>query len=77
MACLQMVAQRRKLPALINDHALFTRAAPFNDKEDPFYHSPSNRIGNNYSPRAHVATSILFEEFPSVRHSSSRHHINN
>ena len=62
----QMVEQRRKLPAMVNDRALFTRAAPFNDKEDPFYHSPSSRIGNNFSPTAALAASILFEEFPAV-----------
>lgn len=32
-ACMpQVVEQRRKLPPLVNDRSLFTRAAPFNDK---------------------------------------------
>eukprot|EP00983_Pelagomonas_calceolata_P052909 1143064-Pelagomonas_calceolata.AAC.3 len=66
-ARLAMVEQRRKLPPMVNDRALFTRAAPFNDKSDPFYHSPSQRIGNNYSPQSMLAASILFEQFPSVR----------
>ncbi|KAF5833108.1 hypothetical protein DUNSADRAFT_10689 [Dunaliella salina] len=61
----KMVEQRRKLPPMVNDRALFTRAAPFNDKSDPFYHSPSQRIGNNYSPQSMHAASILFEQFPS------------
>lgn len=61
---LQMVEQRRKLPPMVNDRALFTRAAPFNDKSDPFYHSPSSRIGNNYSPSSMHASAILFEQFP-------------
>jgi len=61
----KMVEQRRKLPPMVNDRALFTRAAPFNDKSDPFYHSPSQRIGNNYSPQSMLAASILFEQFPS------------
>lgn len=29
------------------------------------YHSPSNRIGSNYSPQARFAASVLFEQFPS------------
>lgn len=62
----QMLSQRRKLPPMINDRSLFTRAAPFGDKDDPFYHSPSNRIGNNFSPASGVAAAILFEEFPAV-----------
>jgi len=63
---MQMVEQRRKLPPMVNDRALFTRAAPFNDKSDPFYHSPSQRIGSNYSPQSVLAASILFEQFPQV-----------
>ncbi|KAG2490029.1 hypothetical protein HYH03_011494 [Edaphochlamys debaryana] len=60
----QIVSQRRKLPPLINDRSLFTRAAPYGDKDDPFYHSPSNRIGNNFSPHSMHAAAVLFEEFP-------------
>lgn len=62
-----MAEQRRKLPPMVNDRSLFTKAAPFGNKEDPFYHSPSNRIANNYSPSSMRAASVLFEEFPSVR----------
>ncbi|MEW5299252.1 MAG: hypothetical protein WDW36_002285 [Sanguina aurantia] len=61
---LKMVEQRRKHPPLMNDRALFTKAAPFGDKDDPYYHSPSSRIGGNYSPHAALAAAILFEEFP-------------
>ena len=60
----QMVEQRRKLPPMLNDRALFTRAAPFGDKDDPFYHSPSSRIANNFSPASMRAASVLFEHFP-------------
>ncbi|KXZ48211.1 DHC-9 protein [Gonium pectorale] len=60
----EIVAQRRKLPPLLNDRSLFTRAAPYGNKDDPFYHSPSNRIGNNFSPQSMRAAAILFEEFP-------------
>ncbi|GLI65190.1 hypothetical protein VaNZ11_008652 [Volvox africanus] len=60
----EIVSQRRKLPPLINDRSLFTRAAPYGNKDDPFYHSPSNRIGNNFSPYSMRAAAILFEEFP-------------
>jgi hypothetical protein len=56
------------LPPLLNDRALFTKAATYGDKDDPFYHSPSNRIAANYSPSSHVAAAYLFEEFPQVGH---------
>ena len=61
-----MLEQRRKLPPMVNDRSLFTRAAPFYDKSDPFYHSPSQRIGSNYSPSSMHAASVLFEVFPKV-----------
>lgn len=64
--CPQMLEQRRKLPPMVNDRALFTRAAPFYDKDDPFYHSPSQRIGSNFSPHAAKAAANLFEQFPPV-----------
>ncbi|KAJ9530634.1 hypothetical protein QJQ45_014736, partial [Haematococcus lacustris] len=64
----KMVEQRRKLPPMVNDRSLFTRAAPFNDKDDPFYHSPSNRIGSNYSPASWRAAAILFEQYPQDPH---------
>ncbi|GFR45764.1 hypothetical protein Agub_g7181 [Astrephomene gubernaculifera] len=60
----EIMSQRRKLPPLLNDRSLFTRASPYGNKDDPFYHSPSNRIGNNYSPSSMRAAAILFEEFP-------------
>nr|8GLV_Kg Chain Kg, DHC_N2 domain-containing protein [Chlamydomonas reinhardtii] len=60
----EITSQRRKLPPVLNDRSLFTRAAPFGNKDDPFYHSPSNRIGNNFSPESMRAAAILFEEFP-------------
>ena len=36
-----MMEQRRKLPPMLNERALFTLAAPYGDKDDPFYHSAS------------------------------------
>lgn len=65
--CLQVVEQRRKLPPVVNDKALFTRAAPFGDRSDQAYHAPSNRIGTYYSPASARAAAQLFEEFPQVR----------
>jgi dynein heavy chain, axonemal len=62
----QVVEQHRRLPPLLNDRALFTRASPFNDKQDPSYHSPSNRIAANYSPVGSGAAAVLFEHFPKV-----------
>lgn len=64
----KIVQQRRRLPAAVNEQALFTKAATYGDTEDPFYHSPCNRIGSNYSPEAAVAAAILFEEFPQNAH---------
>jgi hypothetical protein len=70
---LQIVSQRRKLPPVLNDRSLFTRASPYGNKDDPFYHSPSNRIGGNYSPHAQHAASILFEEFPQASPPAANH----
>lgn len=60
----RVVEQRRRLAPAVNDASLFTKAAPFGDSDDPFYHAPSNRIGSNYSPSSCVAAACLFEEFP-------------
>lgn len=60
----QFVTQRRLLPPAINSRALFTRAAPYGDPEDPMFHSTCNRIGSNYSPSAGVLAAALFEEYP-------------
>jgi hypothetical protein len=60
----QVVEQRRKLPPLINDNALFTRAAPFSNRADQAYHAPSNRIGCFLSPASMVAAAALFEQLP-------------
>jgi dynein heavy chain len=62
----QVVQQRRKLPPVVNDKALFTRAAPYGDRSDQAYHAPSNRIGSYYSPASSNAAAQLFEEFPQV-----------
>ncbi|KAI8464307.1 MAG: dynein heavy chain and region D6 of dynein motor-domain-containing protein [Monoraphidium minutum] len=44
--------QRRRLPAVINDRALFTRAVPFGGRGYPPCRGPSGRIGAQYSPAA-------------------------
>jgi hypothetical protein len=62
----QVVEQRRKLPPVLNDKALFMRAAPFGDRADQAYHAPSNRIGVYYSPSSMAAAAQLFEQFPQV-----------
>jgi hypothetical protein len=59
--------QRRRLPPVLNDKSLFTKAAPYGDRGDQGYHSPCNRIGVNYSPASGAAASLLFEEYPQVR----------
>jgi hypothetical protein len=64
---MQVVEQRRKLPPVLNDKALLTRAAPFGHRADQAYHAPSNRIGVYYSPSSMAAAAQLFEEFPQVQ----------
>lgn len=64
MLAKRIVQQRRRLPPAINDAALFTRACPYGDSDDPFYHSISSKVASYYSPQAAVAAAILFEEFP-------------
>jgi hypothetical protein len=64
MLAKRVVQQHRRLPPAINEQALFTKSCPYGDTDDPFYHSPCNKIGSNYSPEAAVAAAILFEEFP-------------
>lgn len=68
MLAKRVVQQRKRLPPAINDQALFTKSCPYGDSDDPFYHSPCNKIGSNYSPEAAVAAAILFEEFPRDPH---------
>lgn len=66
MGMMQVVEQRRKLPPVVNDKALFTKAAPYGDRADQAYHAPSNKIAAYYSPEASHAAALLFEEFPVV-----------
>ncbi len=58
------------MPPVLNDRALFTKAAPFGDRGDQSYHAPSNRIGVNYSPASMAAAAALFEEVPQVTEQS-------
>eukprot|EP00775_Hariotina_reticulata_P006670 gene6670-6894_t len=64
----KVVEQRRKLPPVLNDKALFTKAAPFGDRADQSYHGPSNRIGVYYSPCSMAAAAMLLEEVPQDPH---------
>lgn len=61
----KVIDARRKLPPVLNETSLFTRAASFPERGDIFYHSPSSRISAHYSPSSWLAASALFEEFPS------------
>lgn len=47
------------IPPLLDDRSLFTKAATYGDQEDPFYHSPSSRIGSYYTPSAGRAGDLL------------------
>lgn len=67
----QMVEQQRKLPPLLNERSLFTRASTYGDKEDPLYHSPCNRIAHSYSPGSSRAAAVLFEQFTLVSREAS------
>lgn len=58
------IEQRRLLPPLLNDRAVHTRAATYGDKYDQFFHSPSSRIGANYSQQSAWAGGELLEVFP-------------
>lgn len=64
---LKVIEQKRKLPPLLNERAVHTRAATYGDKYDQFYHSPSSRIGSNYSMPSERANGDLLEQFPQVR----------
>lgn len=67
----KVIEQKRKLPPLLNERAVHTRAATYGDKYDQFYHSPSSRIGANFSMTSEWANGNLLEHFPQV--SSAAH----
>ena len=57
-----VVQQRRQLPPAVNDKALFTKASPFGDPKDPFYHSPCNRIASYFAPHAAASAGLHLED---------------
>lgn len=63
-----VIQQRRQLPPAVNDSSLFTKASPFGDPKDPFYHSPCNKIGSHFSPHVAAAAALLFEQSPPHSH---------
>jgi hypothetical protein len=56
---LQMADQRRRLPPVLNERSLFTKAAPVGDMADNSFQPPSQRIGTHYSPLSRVAARLL------------------
>lgn len=68
-----LIQQRRQLPPAINERAFFTKASPFGDPKDPYYHSPCHKIASYFSPDAACAASVLFEDH-SPRQCSARQH---
>jgi len=54
----------RRMPPVLNENALFTRAATFGNTNDLYYHSPSNTIASNYSLASVTAAGKLFEVAP-------------
>lgn len=54
---------------LLDERSLFTKAATYGDRGDPYYHPPSSRIGSYYTPTASTACDLLDK----VRHPSSNH----
>ena len=46
-------------PPLLDERSLFTKAATYGDRGDPFYHPPSSRIGSYYTPTASRACDLL------------------
>ena len=54
-------------PPLLDERSLFTKAATYGDRGDPYYHPPSSRIGSYYTPTASAACDLLEK----VRHYAS------
>ncbi|KAL3158235.1 hypothetical protein ABBQ38_010487 [Trebouxia sp. C0009 RCD-2024] len=46
-------------PPLLDERSLFTKAATYGDRADPYYHPPSSRIGSYYTPTAAKAGDLL------------------
>ncbi len=46
-------------PPFLDERSLFTKAATYGDRGDPYYHPPSSRIGSYYTPTASVACDLL------------------
>ena len=46
-------------PPLLDERSLFTKAATYGDRGDPYYHPPSSRIGSYYTPTASKACDLL------------------
>ena len=46
-------------PPLLDERSLFTKAATYGDRGDPYYHPPSSRIGSYYTPTASRACDML------------------
>ncbi|KAL0034639.1 hypothetical protein WJX77_000328 [Trebouxia sp. C0004] len=46
-------------PPLLDERSLFTKAATYGDRGDPYYHPPSSRIGSYYTPTASRACDLL------------------
>lgn len=46
-------------PPLLDERSLFTKAATYGDRGDPYYHPPSSRIGSYYTPTASIACDLL------------------
>ncbi|DBB17907.1 TPA: hypothetical protein ACH3X3_002922 [Trebouxia sp. C0006] len=47
------------VPPLLDERSLFTKAATYGDRGDPYYHPPSSRIGSYYTPAASRACDLL------------------
>eukprot|EP00232_Nephroselmis_pyriformis_P007530 CAMPEP_0182876984 /NCGR_PEP_ID=MMETSP0034_2-20130328/14478_1 /TAXON_ID=156128 /ORGANISM="Nephroselmis pyriformis, Strain CCMP717" /LENGTH=101 /DNA_ID=CAMNT_0025009801 /DNA_START=147 /DNA_END=448 /DNA_ORIENTATION=- len=53
----EITRKRKRLPPVLNDNALFTRASPFaSSNQDIFYHAPTARIARVLHPQAFVAS---------------------
>lgn len=57
-------------PPLLDERSLFTKAATYGDRADPYYHPPSSRIGSYYTPTAAKAGDLLEKV---RRHASFQH----
>ncbi|KAK3261578.1 hypothetical protein CYMTET_29517 [Cymbomonas tetramitiformis] len=59
--------QAMKLPPMLNELSLFTRASPYGDTADLYYHSPSDKIASHYAKASYMDPEDTSKCFSSPR----------